>query len=123
MKNEFACAHCGSSVRITMYAQLRKDLATPIRCRRCGAVHSHLNGSVDVISPVMMPVTYAVNRGWSPWQFWYTRPITPGAYHCRFTDISIDLTLWWNGRFFQVSETDNRAIQMTTFRSWRGIWA
>lgn len=118
----FACKRCNSTVRITLYAQLRKDQATPIRCHRCGAVHSHLRGDIEVISPRMLPVDAKTNCSYSPWEPHHTRPIEPGNYHCRFTDISIVLTLWWNGRYFQVSRDDARALKMSTFQAWRGVW-
>ena len=116
------CAHCKTSLPITCYAMNRKGLATPLRCTRCGAVHSHVDGDVSLISPRVVPVTEGLRL--SPWMLTRTRPLDIGEYHCRFRELEPEhLTLWWNGRHFQVSYTDTRAVRMGTFLTWRGSWA
>lgn len=58
----------------------------------------------------------------SPWMLPQTRPLEPGVYECRFRGVEPVLPLWWDGRGFNVSETDSRAVQMGTFLTWRGEW-
>lgn len=91
----------------------------PVRCRKCGAVH-HSSGSV--ISPEMWPLHVSIGyRGFSPWQFHYTRPVKPGEYECDFRDVG-SITLWWNGRYFQPSAADSRQVKLGTLKRWRGVW-
>lgn len=68
----------------------------------------------------MMPVGQGAKR--SPWMLPHTRPLAAGCYQCRFRDIDAVLPLWWDGRGFNVSETDSRAVQMGTFLTWCGEW-
>ena len=118
------CARCKSNLPITYYAMSRKGKSTPLRCTQCGAVHSHLDGELTVISPRMMPISSDSARV-SPWMLPRSRPLEVGVYHVRFRDVTnVEyLTLWWNGRNFQVSDMDNRPVSTRTLLTWRGEWA
>jgi hypothetical protein len=114
---QFTCQRCGALVCASLLYVQRN---WPVRCSKCGATH-HSSG--EVISPEMLPVDARSNCAYSPWQLHSTRPTAPGLYECRFRELDDPLCLWFNGRYFQPTQSDDRVVQMATFLSWRGRWA
>ena len=107
------CVDCNS---VLSSAAWSKGRVVPVRCRRCGTVHSSYDGSR--ISPVMDPLERG--RRLSPWMLGWTRPLIPGTYECRFRCIEpVTIYLYWNGKRFTFN---NEAVRMRTFLTWRGIW-
>lgn len=123
MKQSYACVRCGNVNTFARYVLTRWEQATADRCVNCGAVHSILRGDVDVISRPMMPIDFP-HGVVSPWQLWKYKPLQVGKYECRFHNIEPQyLVLWWNGRNFQVSGDDARAVDCRELMGWRGTWA
>lgn len=90
------------------------------RCQKCGATHVRAGSQVSPLSPPMLPIVVAGRA--SPWMLGHTRPHLPGVYDCRFRGLGQVLRLYWNGRYFQPSNCDNRVVLLATFETWRGTW-
>lgn len=122
MSVPYRCERCGTLNHAKSYASYAEP--RPDRCTRCGAVHSVLGNDVSVISPPCVPVpdVEPPYRRRSPWHLPWHRPVTPGVYECRFSDIEPQvLRLWWDGRYFRDAREGVR-VCMRTFLTWRGHW-
>lgn len=111
---EFKCGHCSTILRAS---ELHKRNNWPIRCVRCGAVHTP---GGDAISPRMCPVPDegVQGRSYSPWQCRRMRPVAHGHYECKFPKVTH--LLHWDGRHFT---HQGKRVDCRSLISWRGVWA
>lgn len=118
---KYLCVRCGA-LNAPVGDYYMQGLPRPHRCDACGAVHSILNDSFEVISPVNagLPVDAPHCRR-SPWMLPRFRPCLPGNYEVRFTDLEPDyMVLRWDGARFR--DAHDAVVSERTLLSWRGWW-
>lgn len=122
MKDDFTCTRCGTVNRFTLYTRKRWDTPQMQRCIKCGSTHACVNGTAEVISPVMYPLNMVPGKP-SPWYpAEYTPMASAGLYDVEFDD-GYRRTAWWNGRNWQPAHDDKRRLVTDNLLKWRGVWA
>lgn len=114
---EFTCAHCRTKQAVPSWIARDSQVKPwPHRCTRCGAVHSFLKGSYEVISPRMAAIDA---RGVvSPWIAGNHKPVEPGHYDTTWRDVDAHLRLLWNGSAWTYEGMRVRGDIV----AWRGKW-
>lgn len=119
---EFKCARCGVMQAVPGWIQRDSQIKPwPHRCVKCGAVHSFLKGSFDVISPPMYPITAPGRQ--SPWIAGNHTPVVAGIYECTFRHLpGHTLRLFWDSRQDMWTHEGQR-VKVREMVAWRGSWA
>lgn len=95
----FTCVRCGVVQDVPSWIQRDSQIKPwPHRCTACGAVHSFLKGSCDVISPQLVPTTDKRTTRYSPWIAGNHHPVESGLYDTTWRDVDMHLQLTWNGK-------------------------
>lgn len=115
------CRHCAGPLRIYTFQHAAAKLAPQrVNCQRCGSSHSLLRGEAEAINPRPLPLGSSAMPVNMPWRDRSTRPIDPGQYEVRFSDIEPRMvTLEWDGRDFR---WQGKKVSTRTLLAWRGEW-